>query len=246
LRTWRDKIKAFLEDHWNTCQESQRQPKFCFNSSSPYMIQGPCFVEPSDSLSVQGQKEKRLLWRDYFAELRSLTPREFEILCQKILQLLGVKDAVVTQYSADEGTDFYGKLSIGDLVGHGALYPVFETSMVAWMVGQAKHYQAIKVATPDIRDLVGAVNLGKTHVFGGSDRNKFSDLQIRVCDPVFMLFFTTGEISQDGWMLSRRSGVVSMDGEMVAAFLADKGVGLVSVSGVNQFDKANFRAWLLS
>ncbi len=98
--------------------------------------------------------------------------------------------------------------------------------MSVWMVGQAKKYGAIKAGTPDIRELVGAVILARGKAFGGS-ANTYSDLDILPCDPVFYLFFTTGSISTDGWRLLERSGAVGMDGLMVAAFLADHGVGVI-------------------
>jgi len=239
-------VTKYLEQHWNACEKEKRQPKFAFNLSSPYMIQGPCFVGPLDPLNVREQKLNRLYWKDYHAALKILTPREFEILCKKILSLLGIPKPVVTQYSGDEGIDFYGQLSIGDLIGHGPIYPVFESSLNAWMVGQAKHYLNIKVATPDIRDLVGAVYLGRSKAFGGSEVDKYKELDIRVCDPVFMLFFTTGEISQNGWALLKRSGVIGMDGEMVAAFLADKGVGVAINGSSKVFDSTKFISWLTS
>lgn len=66
------------------------------------------------------------------------------------------------------------------------------------------------------------------------------DLEMRLCDPVFYLFFTTGKISRDGWALMRSSGVVGMDGGMVAAFLADHDVGCSS----GTFEASLFAAWV--
>jgi hypothetical protein len=54
------------------------------------------------------------------------------------------------------------------------------------------------------------------------------------------LFFTTGRISADTWRLLDHSGVVGMDGEMVAAFLADRGAGATD----HIFDPTLFSAWL--
>jgi hypothetical protein len=68
----------------------------------------------------------------------------------------------------------------------------------------------------------------------------YDNLDIRLCDPIFYLFFTTGTISPPGWRLLARSGVVGMDGEMVAAFLCDRDVGLVD----DEFDIGAFATWL--
>jgi len=65
-----------------------------------------------------------------------------------------------------------------------------------------------------------------------------------VADPVFMLFFTTGRISIDGWQLVNRSGIVAMDGEMLAAFLADHDVAIIDEQGARQFSKDAFWEWL--
>jgi len=244
---WHKPVRDYLQAHWDESLDAGHQPRIGFNSSSDYMIQGACYVEPHiDSESVKEQKRQRLHWLDYYEALKNLSAREFEILCKRTLDLLGVGNAHLTRYTGDEGIDFFGRLSLGDLVGHGPLYPRLESSLEVWLLGQAKHYKKVKVATPDIRELVGAVNLGRAHAFGASDESKYEELRIRVCDPVFMLFFTTGEISVDGWRLSRRSGVIAMDGEMLAAFLADKAVGVVKKRGKQSFSPARFRRWLHS
>ena len=221
-KKWSIDVEKLLRSHLDESLRQGRQPRFAFNSSSGYMIQGACFIEPCDSAEVKEQKRKRLHWQEYYAALRNLSPREFERLCSKVLSLLGVQNPRLTPYRADEGIDFYGQLSFSDLTGHGAAFPIFETRLVIWLVGQAKHYLHTKVATPDIRELVGSTTLGRARAFVKDD--KYPDLRIRVCDPVVMLFFTTGQISADGWNLCNRAGVVAMDGEMLATFLADKGV----------------------
>jgi len=86
--------------------------------------------------------------------------------------------------------------------------------------------------------------LASARAFAGLDSNKYPDLQIKVADPVFMLFFTTGKISIDGWQLVRRSGIVAMDGEMLAAFLADHDVAIIEQEGIRQFSKEAFFEWL--
>ena len=62
------------------------------------------------------------------------------------------------------------------------------------MVGQAKRYIQTKASTPDIRELVGSVIFTQSTAAGEA---KYEDLAIRLCDPVFFLFFTT-RIAQCG------------------------------------------------
>lgn len=239
---WAPVVGQILRTHWEQSLQQGKQPQFAFNSSSEYMIQGPCFIEPIDSPEVKAQKRNRLRWQEYYGVLRELSPREFEVLCSKILGLLGVPTPECTPYQGDQGIDFYGRMSFGDFTGYGAIFPIFETRLVLWLVGQAKHYKDAKVATPDIRELVGSVVLGRSGVF--AKRDMYPSLQIRMCDPVIMLFFATGRISADGWSLCNRSGVAAMDGEMLAAFLADKGIAVCDDSEERVFNRELFDVWL--
>lgn len=243
-QSWSLVIANFLQQNINDSIDQGKQPRIAFNSSSNYMVQGACFVEPTDTAEVKEQKQKRLFFQQYYDALRNLSPRDFEQLCAKVLNLIGVLTPQLTPYQNDQGIDFYGKLSIGDIIGHGAVFPIFETRLVIWLIGQAKHYKASQVATPDIRNLVGATDLAKARAFTKS--NLFPDLVIRVCDPVIMLFFTTGQISMDGWTLCKNSGVAAMDGEMLASFLADKSIAVKPMKGKVVFDPKMFQAWLKS
>jgi hypothetical protein len=168
--------------------------------------------------------------------LGDLTPRKFEALCVGLLQLIGVEEPSITQYSADEGIDFYGKLHLRRAMSVDALYPSIQNQLSVWTIGQAKHYKKGDVSTFEIRDLVGAVELARGKAFGATGE-KYSDLDLRVCDPIFYLFFTTGRITANTWRLLNRSGVAGMDGDMVASFLADNSIGN---------DGNNFRADLLN
>jgi hypothetical protein len=51
---------------------------------------------------------------------------------------------------------------------------------------------------------------------------------------------TTGTFSSNAWRLLKSSGIIGMDGEMVAAFLADRGAGL----SAKQFDFDSFIRWI--
>jgi restriction endonuclease Mrr len=109
------------------------------------------------------------------------------------------------------------------------------------MVGQAKHYPTGQVATPEIRELVGSVELARAGAWSRVS-SPYLDMKLRLCDPVFFLFFTTGTISASGWRLLGASGVVGMDGEMLAAFLADHDVGVIG----DTFDAPALAEWIAS
>jgi hypothetical protein len=239
---WEPRVKTILDQHWEKSLKAIKQPRFAFNSASSYKIQGACFIEPKDSPEVKSQKQRRLRWQDYYQHLRLISAESFELLCVRILALLGVPNPTLTPYRADQGIDFFGKMSVGDLTGHGPLFPVFESCMVFWLVGQAKHYLHNKVSTPDIRELVGSTMLGRSRTF--PKEGILQGLKIRACDPVIMLFFTTGELSADGWSLCQNAGIAAMDGEMLASFLADKEVGVTENKGELHFDQNAFVEWL--
>ena len=212
---------------------------FAINSSSPDYLQGPAFVEPADPPEVASAKQARARIGSYVDALKALTPRDFERLCGHFLALLGVQDPKVTNYTTDEGIDFYGRLDIDPFLAPDAVYAHFPRQMSIWLVGQAKHYQSNKVATPDLRELVGSVTLAKTSTFGGA-AEKYSDLSIRACDPVYVLFFTTGSVSSDAWRLTKSSGIVTLDGEMIANYLSARNVGVVD----DIYDREAFAVWI--
>jgi restriction endonuclease Mrr len=236
---WTPQVLSLLRRELDELNRLGRFATFTFNSSSLDLIQGAAFIEPCESVAVKTAKTKRAHFNSYLKALRQLTPREFERLCVGVLSLLGVKNAVLTPYSADEGVDFYGRLSLKGYIVPNAVFPGLQNQLSVWMVGQAKHYAVGKVSTPDVRDLVGAVTLAKGHAFG-SYNDKYADLAIRVCDPVFYLFFTTSTLTSDAWTLLDRGGVVGMDGEMLAAFLADHDIGQTD----GEFEAAAFVTWL--
>jgi hypothetical protein len=210
-----------LRNHLSEYESLGRHCPFTFNSSSEELLQGRAYIEPGvDSPETQERKRGLARLSEYISFLQGIDPAEFEAVARGVLTEIGVEEARLTPYSGDEGIDFYGRLRLAD---PSAEADVFQQLNI-WMVGQAKHYQATKVATPDIRELVGAVVLARARAFGASTE-VYDDLVIRACDPVFYLFFTTGQISANGWRVLNRSGVVGMDGEMVAAFLASRSIG---------------------
>jgi len=143
---WTADVKKRLTVHLEKIYAQAKQPRFAFNSSSEYKIQGACFIEPCDHYEVKEQKRRRLRWKDYYDYLKNVTPDVFEMICTRILGLLAVPNPILTPYRADQGIDFFGKMSIGDLTGHGPLFPVFETDLIFWLVGQAKHYPDSKIS----------------------------------------------------------------------------------------------------
>lgn len=237
--TWAPRVLRYLQREVSALAEMGRISRLTFNSSSDYLIQGVCFIERKDSPETRASKIRRLQADSYYEALSTLTPTEFETLCGKIIGLLGIENPVVTKSSADEGIDFWGRLTLGSMFFPQDLSPTIQKQLSVWLVGQAKHYQKIVSGTSEIRELVGAVALGRTSTFG-SKTSPHPELIIRASDPVFTVFITTGQFSSYAWRLINRSGVIGMDGEMVAAFLADRNAGQLG----EHFEVGKFLQWL--
>ncbi|HYG97623.1 MAG TPA: restriction endonuclease [Terriglobales bacterium] len=237
---WLPQVTSSMQREYSELSKTGRFVPFAFNSSSPTYVQGFAFVEPRDGEEVRAAKQGRAQFKSYAAALEQLTPTEFESLCTGVLAIIGVDEPILTPRSADEGIDFYGRLRLEKHIFTDKPLPGLQRQLGVWLIGQAKHYTKGQVSTPEVRDLVGAVNLAKGHAFGSGEDDKYKNLAVRVCDPVFYLFFTTGRLSANSWTLLERSGVIGMDGQMLSAFLADHAVGVAD----GRFDEPSFREWL--
>ena len=237
---WEKPFLHLLRLELSGLNELGRFSPFDFNSSSPYLIQGSAFIEPRDDAETKASKRRRAQHNTYATALTRLSPRDFEALCAGLLQSLGVHEPVLTPYSADEGIDFYGEWRPGGDQSSGIASAWVQRQLSAWMLGQAKHHSVGRVSTFEIRELVGAVELAKGSAYASASE-KYADLRLRVCDPVFYLFFTTGRISSASWRLIASSGIAAMDGSTIANFLAERSIG-ADQSGVFQEDA--FARWI--
>ena len=219
--SWSASVKEQLRIKLNKLQEIGRPARIAFNSSDLDYVQGACFVEPSDPPRIQEQKRRRSRVDQYHGLIRELVPEDFELLCRRVLELFGVQTPCLTRRTADDGIDFFGQLEGESIFFPHDLQPTIQKQLSIWLVGQAKQYANAPTGTPAIRDLVGAVTLGKS---GGISTNEspFPGLRIRVSDPVFVMLMTGGTLSTRAWTLAKRSGVIGIDGELLAAFLVDR------------------------
>ena len=235
--TWNTAFKAYLQTDISELNRLGRFCFFAFNSSAESQVQGASYIEPSDSAELQAEKISRGYFQSYVEALRCLSARELELLCAGLLELLHVSSPLVTKYSADRGVDFFGKLHIDRHIFSTDSSPGWHKQLSVWLVGQAKHYVDGTVSTPALRDLVGTVALLRgIH----ADRRAYPNLLIRPCDSVFHLLVTTGRMSSEVWKEIDRSGVVGIDGEMLAAFLAARSIG--SVDGT--FKPSSLLQWI--
>lgn len=240
VETHQTAIERRLQSLWNKHTERGQPLRLTLfqTPSGDTLVRGVCYIFPTDSENEVDAKNRRKLSLQIAESLNAMTdPFEFERLCSRILGLLGVVSPIVTKAARDEGVDFFGKLNpvaekyIFDVT------PTVQKSLDIWLVGQAKHYPKGKAGTPDLRHLFGSVSLARANAFATNSYTS-KTLSIRIADPVFYLFFTTGELSTDAWNLVGKTGIVAMDGSMLSAFLADRGLGETIA------DPIRFSKWL--
>lgn len=229
-------VSGRLQQLLNEYRELGRPTYVVFNSSSQDLLQGAAFIEPVDSSDVSAAKKRRRLLNDYHKLLMKMTPDEFEILCKRVLDLMGVRDAVCTPSSGDDGIDFFGRLHLEDVLLREA-FPTVQRQLTLWMIGQAKKYDSTSLSTNFVRELVGSVELARRGVFGTADPETYATLKIKAFEPIFYLLFTTGHITRNTWSVIEQSGVVAMDGAMLAAFLADREILPGSAPSESAFQK---------
>jgi hypothetical protein len=216
---WQDQVCVLIRNEINELRQLGRFVHYDFNTSSSYMLQGTAYITENDMATARREKERLIEVDEYSSAISGLSPLHFEALCTGILSEFGIRDPVRTPYSGDEGIDFYGKMALDKFLAPDALYPGVEVQFSVWMIGQAKHHQKGSISTFHIRELVGAVELAKGRAFAIREQG-YLQPPVRPCDPVFYLFFTTGQITGHSWRLIAESGVIGMDGTMVAAFIA--------------------------
>lgn len=218
-------VSERLREHLNRCAGEGQPCRFEFTSPDTFeYINGSAHVLPGDSEALAGAKIARSRLSQYRAFLRGLDNRQFEAVCVGFLDILGCADPTITRRSGDQGVDFYGQLKLEGRLATRFHLPGPDRRFAAWIVGQAKHY-AGSVSTFNLRELVGSVVLARSGTFA-DDGRALSGLTIRLCDPIFYLFLTTGTLTQDSRKLTDASGIIALDGEAIAATLADANIGI--------------------
>lgn len=202
-------------------------------------IRGSSFHDPQLPGEDQLARARRAFVKDSKNALKTLSPREFEFACASVLKLLGCEDPHTTRHSADGGIDFYGRLELKGRLDSSFPYGGLDTRGRVWLIGQAKHYPNSELAPAVLREMVGTVELART----GSALQEWPGLDLRPFDASLILIFTTGELGPGARALLDKSGVLSMNGDQLATFLCDAGIGIDDSTG--SFDLTSFRQELL-
>lgn len=238
---WLSRFKSRINHEIATCRDDGRFVAYHFNSSGDDYIQGSCFSEPLEPHEIREAKALRAFTHQIQRALNNLDAGQFEKLSGRLLTLLGVERAHISRRSADQGIDFFGRVAIGRMLKPQLLDMGAEKHMYVWLIGQSKHYPSTKVSTAEIRELVGSVELARSKIFAGSS-DPLTELTMRICDPTFYMFFTSGTFTRDSKQLMTRAGVLAFEGLQLAQFLADHGIGIENGS----FEEHVFLQWVNS
>lgn len=141
------------------------------------------------------------------AKLRRVDPFEFERVCAKLLERLGGKSRV-TKKTGDGGIDF---ITVElDILPASIPLPA---QCKAAVIGQAKRYTSKPIAERALREFVGASLVERNEL--RAERN------ILPLSPVLLAFWTTADFDQSCKVFARKAGVWLMDGDTLAAHLAE-------------------------
>lgn len=208
------------------------------------VVTGFCHALPGESPEVIALRARRLQAQSIYQRLRSLTFQEFEKFGACFLRELGARTSRVTPHSNDQGIDFYGEFSLGQLHDVPGPFLVLARDVRLLFAGQAKHYPDRSIGPNTIRELIGAMTLARTKTHSTDGVDIFKDLAVRPFSPVVALVFTTGEFTSGALRLAEAAGVIAKTGLQLAVFLADRGVGIVDQGETQIFDENAFEAWL--
>lgn len=235
---WREPFLKRLRFAVNDPERRGRPTRFEFNSSREELVQGACYIEAENSADLRQSKCRRQNIETYVELICGLTGRKFEGVCRGVLALIGCESPVVTPRGNDQGIDFHGRLEMRGRLNMAYAQTAVDEAMHTWIVGQAKQIEG-KVGTPEIRDLVGSVEIA-LHRISADENRALSELGMRPYDSVWRFFITTGDFTRDALKLINRLGLIGIDGLTVAAILSDHEVA--NLNGAVDLDA--FDVWV--
>jgi len=207
-------------------------------------VAGSCWVSPHDTQEVASAKRGRLHNEAMLIKLRSLDFNEFEKFGKQVLFELGAVAPRVTPHAGDQGIDFFGSFSFGQLSTLPSQFLRLAHDVRLLFVGQAKHYPNATIGPNVVRELIGSVSLARTKTFSKDGIDIFAELDLKPFSPVVTMLFTTGELTAGAYKLAASAGIIVKSGRQLVNFLADRGVGMRKGEALSNFDEALFDDWL--
>jgi hypothetical protein len=209
-------------------ENAKRAKIYChvqFSTSDKSLIQGSLYSSSTEDDGVKLEKKRRACAPKILESVRSLSDTDFEFLCGLALKCLAVDRPFVSKQSGDQGVDFFGKADFARFVKGTSQLETVTGELSIWLVGQAKRYNKTKVTTSALRELVGSLELVRARAFADNGE-ALRHLQVRVCEPTFLLLVTSGVFTSGSHELLKNAGIIGYDGERLSLLLADHGIGL--------------------
>lgn len=205
---------------------------------------GSLLVLPTDDDETALAKRNRGQAHTLFDQIRALHFSKFERFGEAILRELGCTSPEITRHSNDQGIDFYGEVSIGDLLGmQPSRFHLMHASKTV-IVGQAKHYPSRSIGPATVRELVGALSLARTSSYSKPKIDLLDKVDLRPFTPALAMLISTGEFTTGARHLAKEAGILLFSGWQLSVFLADCKVGMKATADGFLFDDPTFRTWL--
>lgn len=170
--------------------------------------------------------------------LADLSPRQFEHLCEFLLDIYGIPAGhrIVTPPSADGGIDFIG-IRGGEARAGGSRID----SLFVRIIGQAKRYTS--TVGPDAMAALSG-RLEETRRESGVAWTKLPDWFRNRTDPIVGMFVTSSSFGDDARTSARLHTVLAINGVQLSEDLAtSRHVGEWCLPGTNEFDPGRFVAF---
>ena len=246
VATIKTKIKDALNSYLQQCSDRAVTPIFTWSELDPDRLIGIMHkIAKQDNPEFYRSMQASIGMRDHLAN--DLTPREFELLCTQLLQLIGCTNVRTTQYSKDDGIDFLGilpyhKRTVPDMID--IRHRILGSSRVL-ILGQAKRYAIRKkVVANEIREFYGASQVAiRDYEFPGLG-DMIKNSHYKVGDPILFIFATTSDYTRGARDTAKRIGMIILDGEQIVQSLASEMIGMKVEEEVVSFDPDLFRKWL--
>ena len=236
-------ISRLIEDHIRDHYSNGTVASMAFCLASRRSIIGSCVVEPGDDEAKILRKQNWLQVGKINTKLKSLSFEEFELFGRRILDELGASVARVTPRVGDQGIDFYGVMDIGASSGIPFGLGELAGDLKLRFAGQAKHYPNSAVGPAVLRELIGSISLARYSVFT-TDVEIFDDLGLLSFNPLVAMLFTTGTFTRGSQEIASKAGVIARSGIQLAAFLAERGIGIANDGRQYEFSDEIFDEWL--
>ncbi|RPA12485.1 restriction endonuclease [Gordonia sp. OPL2] len=216
------KVQETLDSMRNAAIQSGTTWEIELFGSGGEWVRGASFDDPVLPADDRTARSRRAFVTHTKGSLRGLSHRDFEFACATVLRLLGCQDPRTTRHSNDGGIDFHGRLELKGRLDSPFPYGGLDDRARVWLIGQAKHYPTSNLGPAVVREMVGTAELART----GGALQEWPGLRLSPFDASLILIFTTGGFSIGAKALLERSGMLSMDGDQLATFLCDAGVGI--------------------